>query len=55
MKEIKEYKLVGEHRIIDMNKVINRYISTGWQPYGSPFYSAKDDKSFQAVVKCKED
>ena len=36
MRDIKEYKLVSSHAPHEMITEVNKLISDGWQPFGSP-------------------
>lgn len=36
MRDIKEYRLISSHSPQEMISEVNKLISDGWQPFGSP-------------------
>ena len=47
--KIVEYKTVSSTYVLAVNNTVNKMISEGWQPYGSP--TSSEYVYFQAMVK----
>ena len=55
--KIVEYYMCDEGTAESLYKCVDRAISVGWQPYGSPFGTTRDTQSsrhlYQALVKTR--
>jgi len=50
MSPIKKYYTASAGDLIALDKLVNRMISEGWQPYGNPYLISKNGEFCQAMV-----
>ena len=50
MSQIKKYYTANAGDLIALDKLVNKMISDGWQPYGTPYLIGKSGEFCQAMV-----
>jgi len=50
MSQIKKYHTAHAGDLIALDKLVNKMISDGWQPYGDPYLITKNGEFCQAMV-----
>ena len=46
---IRAYKVASSDSLVNLEKAVNQFIASGWQPYGPPFMT-QDSRLVQALV-----
>jgi hypothetical protein len=54
MSSIKKYHTANAGDLISLDKLVNKMIQDGWQPYGNPYLISKSGEFCQAMVNISE-